>query len=70
MAAIGRSRSQPTGVQRWPCTDLPARPGVLEPFAIHVLEVVAGRIVAIYAFLDPTLFRVFGLPAAPGLISE
>ncbi len=49
----------------------PARPtGVLEPFAIHVLEVVAGRIVAIYAFLDPTLFRVFGLPTAPGLISE
>ena len=68
--AIGRSRSPANG-----CPALavyrPAQPDQdVEPFAIHVLEVVAGRIVAIYAFLDPTLFRVFGLPTAPGLISE
>jgi hypothetical protein len=26
-------------------------------FAIHVLDVVAGRITAIHSFIDPTLFR-------------
>jgi RNA polymerase sigma-70 factor (ECF subfamily) len=32
-------------------------------FSIHVVEVVAGHISAIHAFLDPALFELFGLPA-------
>jgi RNA polymerase sigma-70 factor, ECF subfamily len=41
----------------------PQEPGG-EPtaFAIHVLDVVAGRISAIHSFIDPPLFDVFGLP--------
>ena len=35
-------------------------------FAIHVLDVVAGRISAIHSFLDPALFESFGLPDHPG----
>jgi RNA polymerase sigma-70 factor, ECF subfamily len=31
-------------------------------FAIHVLDVVDGRIGAIHSFIDPTLFNAFGLP--------
>ena len=34
-------------------------------FAIHVLDVVDGRISAIHSFIDPTLFNVFGLPDYP-----
>jgi RNA polymerase sigma-70 factor (ECF subfamily) len=34
-------------------------------FAIHVLDVIAGRISAIHSFLDPTLFEIFGLPNHP-----
>ena len=34
-------------------------------FAIHVLDVVAGRISAIHSFIDPTLFERFGLPNHP-----
>ena len=34
-------------------------------FAIHVLDVVAGRISAIHSFIDPTLFEHFGLPTHP-----
>jgi RNA polymerase sigma-70 factor (ECF subfamily) len=49
----------------------PAGPsGALEPFEIHVLEIAGGRIAAIYAFLDPALFTVFGLPPNPGPISQ
>lgn len=33
-----------------------------EPFAIHVLEISGGRIVAHNSFLDTRLFRLFGLP--------
>jgi RNA polymerase sigma-70 factor (ECF subfamily) len=36
-------------------------------FAIHVLDVVAGRISAIHSFIDPTLFELFGLPSRPHL---
>jgi RNA polymerase sigma-70 factor, ECF subfamily len=36
--------------------------GKLEPFSIQVLEVVGDRIATIHAFLDPGLFRIFGLP--------
>jgi RNA polymerase sigma-70 factor (ECF subfamily) len=34
-------------------------------FAIHVLDVVAGRISAIHSFIDPALFKLFGLPNHP-----
>jgi RNA polymerase sigma-70 factor, ECF subfamily len=34
-------------------------------FAIHVVDVVAGRISAIHSFIDPTLFAAFGLPNRP-----
>jgi len=45
----------------------PGAPGETpEPFAIHVLDVAGGRITAIHAFLDPTLFELFGLPAELG----
>jgi len=36
-----------------------------EPWAIHVLEVYAGRVSAITVFLDTTLFPLFGLPPSP-----
>jgi RNA polymerase sigma-70 factor (ECF subfamily) len=49
----------------------PAGPsGALEPFEIHVLEIVDGRIAAIHAFIDPALFPVFGLPPTLEPISE
>ena len=44
--------------------------GALEPFEIHVLEIAGGRVAAIYAFLDPALFPVFGLPETPEPIRE
>jgi RNA polymerase sigma-70 factor, ECF subfamily len=34
-------------------------------FAIHVLDVVDGRISAIRSFIDPSLFELFGLPHHP-----
>jgi len=39
--------------------------GALQPFAIHLLEASGDRIVAIHAFLDPSLFETFGLPTDP-----
>jgi RNA polymerase sigma-70 factor, ECF subfamily len=36
--------------------------GRFEAFAIQVVETVGDRIVALHAFLDPQLFRLFGLP--------
>ncbi len=44
--------------------------GALEPFEIHVLEIADSRIAAIYAFLDPALFPVFGLPSTPEPVSD
>ena len=38
--------------------------GVLQPYAIMVLEVTGSRIAAIHAFLDTSLFSLFGLPPA------
>lgn len=35
--------------------------GVLEPSAIHVLEWRHSQVTALYAFLDPSLFSLFGL---------
>ena len=44
----------------------PATPGGRPTaFAIHVLDVIAGRISVLHAFLDPALFEVFGLPTEP-----
>jgi RNA polymerase sigma-70 factor, ECF subfamily len=34
-------------------------------FAIHILDVVGGRITAIRSFIDPALFELFGLPHHP-----
>lgn len=42
----------------------------LQAFGIHVLEIAGGRIAAIHAFLDPSLFPVFGLSATTGSGSE
>jgi len=33
--------------------------------AIHVLDVAEGQISAFHAFIDATLFEVFGLPLEP-----
>jgi RNA polymerase sigma-70 factor, ECF subfamily len=38
--------------------------GVLQPYAIMVLEITGDRIAAIHAFLDTSLFSLFGLPRA------
>jgi RNA polymerase sigma-70 factor (ECF subfamily) len=38
--------------------------GVLQPYAIMVLEITGDRIAAIHAFLDTPLFSLFGLPRA------
>lgn len=35
------------------------------PHAIHVLDVVGGRISVIHSFIDPALFEMFGLPQHP-----
>jgi len=44
----------------------PAAPGGLPTaFALHVLDVVGGRINVMHVFLDPALFELFGLPANP-----
>ncbi|MGH9212866.1 MAG: sigma-70 family RNA polymerase sigma factor [Acidimicrobiales bacterium] len=37
--------------------------GAYEPFQLQVVEASAGRITAIHAFLDPSLFVLFDLPA-------
>jgi RNA polymerase sigma-70 factor, ECF subfamily len=44
--------------------------GVLRPFAIHVLEVSGHSIGAIHAFLDPSVFEVFGLSADPDTTAD
>ncbi len=42
---------------------VPREPGgSLTAFAIHVLDVVDGRIWAIHSYIDPELFELFGLP--------
>jgi RNA polymerase sigma-70 factor (ECF subfamily) len=43
--------------------------GAFYPMAIHALEIRAGRIAALTAFLDPTLFARLGLPEAPPVSS-
>ena len=39
--------------------------GAPTALAIHVLDVVDGEISAFHAFIDATLFEVFGLPLEP-----
>jgi RNA polymerase sigma-70 factor (ECF subfamily) len=58
LVPVGANGSPAAAVYR------PETPGA-EPaaFAIHVLDVVAGRISAIHSFLDPGLFERFGLPS-------
>lgn len=41
--------------------------GMPEPSAIHVLEWQGENITALHAFLDPSLFAVFGLATATGV---
>jgi RNA polymerase sigma-70 factor (ECF subfamily) len=41
--------------------------GGFEPFAIQVVEVSAGRIRSIEAFIDPNLFPLFDLPSQPAV---
>jgi RNA polymerase sigma-70 factor, ECF subfamily len=41
----------------------PAAGGGHEPFALHVLDVTAGRIASLHAFIDPALFPLFGMAA-------
>jgi RNA polymerase sigma-70 factor, ECF subfamily len=43
----------------------PAPGGQPTAFAVHVLDVVAGRISVTHVFLDPALFELFGLPSDP-----
>jgi RNA polymerase sigma-70 factor (ECF subfamily) len=42
----------------------PDASGAFQPYAIMVLEITRNRIAAIYAFLDTSLFSLFGLPPA------
>ena len=44
----------------------PAASGTLEPFALQVIEMSAGRISGLHHFLYPELFAAFGLPARLG----
>ena len=44
----------------------PAPGGTAEAFAIHVLDVVAGKVRAIDCFIDGALFETFGLPLVLG----
>ena len=41
--------------------------GPFEPFHLQIVEVSAGRITALHAFLDASLFPVFDLPVRPKL---
>jgi RNA polymerase sigma-70 factor (ECF subfamily) len=38
--------------------------GAFQPYAVMVLDITSNRIAAIHAFLDGSLFSVFGLPSA------
>ena len=54
----------PVNANGWPAVAVyrPERGGRPIAFAIHVLDVVDGRIGAIHSFIDATLFEIFGLP--------
>jgi hypothetical protein len=45
----------------------PGASGALEASAIHVLEWHGSRITMLHAFLEPSLFEVFGLPTRTSL---
>ena len=43
----------------------PAPGGQPTAFAVHVLDVIDGRINVMHVFLEPSLFELFGLPSQP-----
>jgi len=60
LTPVGANGSPAVAVYR------PQTPGAKPTaFAIHVLDVVGGRISAIHSFIDPALFAPFGLPDHP-----
>lgn len=61
--ACGRERHVLTEANGCPAVAVyaPGAGGALVPSAVHVLEWRDGRIAALHAFLDPSLFAVFGL---------
>jgi RNA polymerase sigma-70 factor (ECF subfamily) len=66
--AAGQERLTPINANGSPAVAVyrPSAPGAgPTAFSIQVLDIVAGRISAIHVFLDPALFRVFGLPLDP-----
>jgi RNA polymerase sigma-70 factor (ECF subfamily) len=66
--AFGQEQFTPVAANGSPAVAVyrpPAPGGRPAPFAIQVLDVVAGRIAAIHVFLDPALFARFGLPSDP-----
>ena len=58
------SRALPTRANGQPATAVyhPDGPGHWTPFAIHVLDLAAGRIAGITHFMGPEVFAEFGLP--------
>ena len=63
--ALGQELLRPVNANGSPAVAVyrPQAPGrAPTAFSIQVLDVVAGRISAIHAFLDPYLFELFGLP--------
>ena len=64
--AFGRPQLTPVNANGSPAVAVyrprEAAGGQPTAFAIHVLDVVDGRISAIHSFLDPALFELFGLP--------
>ena len=65
VGAAGQERLTPLGVNGSLAAAVYRAPepgGRRTAFAIQVLDIVAGRISAIHVFVDPGLFRLFGLP--------
>ncbi len=66
--ASGRFRMQPTSANGQPAVAAYQRDeaGVYRPFGIQLVELTGGRIRGLMSFLDPTLFKSFGLPERLG----
>jgi RNA polymerase sigma-70 factor, ECF subfamily len=64
---LTRIRHRPTWANRRPAVTIEVRAedGTWIPHGISVLEIEAGQIVRIDAFLDPTLLPRFGVPTGP-----
>ena len=65
-AECRNSRLLPTGANGGPAVAHYRRTAAAsyEPFAVVALDVGAGRISALHAFIEPALFPVFGVPAS------